>query len=156
MTSFLDETFLEPEGMDMAIIYEQAYELGDSINSSVEAADYLYWRNRMDTDLEVSELIQRFLRKKDLFEESMRFGHFHPNYHQAMQEAEQARQVMEQNDVIRNYKKAENELDELLLVVAETIARSVSESIKVSGNEAASDCSSGGCSSGGSCSGGCG
>ncbi|MCL6459907.1 MAG: YlbF family regulator [Gorillibacterium sp.] len=142
--------------MDMAAIYEQAYELGDSINSSVEAADYLYWRNRMDADLEVRGLVQIFLRKKELFEESMRFGHFHPNYHQAMDEAEQARLVMEQNVVIRSFKDAENKLDDLLRLVAETIARSVSESIKVSGNESAGNCSSGGCSSGGSCGGSCG
>ena len=146
-----------PLGLDMAALYMKAYELGDLINSSAQAADYLYWRQLRENDPEVHLLVQQFLRKKDRFEESERFGHFHPNYHEAMAEAEEARLLLDSNPVIYQFKQAEAALDELLRLVAETIARAVSESVKVSGHDAeGGGCSSGGCSTGGSCGGNCG
>lgn len=144
-------------GLDMAAMYMKAYELGDLINSSAQVADYLYWRHLRETDPQVHVLVQQFLRKKERFEESERFGHFHPNYHEAMGEAEEARLMLESNPVIAQFKQAELALDELLRLVAERIARAISDSVKVSGLDAeAGGCSSGGCSTGGSCSGSCG
>ncbi|WP_058301674.1 YlbF family regulator [Gorillibacterium timonense] len=144
--------------LDRSDLLGRAYELGDLINSSAEMADYLYWKEQMSGDSAADAAIKAFQRKKDLFEECMRFGHFHPSYHKALDEAEVARQELDAVESIRSFKQAEAHLDDLLHTVAELIARSVSESVKVprDGDDAGGGCSSGGCSSGGSCSGNCG
>ncbi|WP_438433511.1 YlbF family regulator [Gorillibacterium sp. sgz500922] len=143
-------------GLDSAELLEKAYELGDLINLSAEMADYLYWKERMKQDSAAETAIRSFQRKKDRFEEAMRFGHFHPTYHQALEEAEAARRELDAVDSIRGFRRAETELDDLLHAVAELIGHSVSASVKVPRDgEDAGGCS-GGCSTGGSCSGNCG
>lgn len=151
-------SLMEAETLDMSALLMQAYELGDWINSSAEMVDFLYWKQQISQDKEAGMLIQQFAKKKEKFEECERFGHFHPDYHAAMGEVSDFQEKMDNNEVIRNFKLAEERLDELLHAVSETIAFSVSETIKVPGNQllASGGCGSGGCSSGGSCSGGCG
>lgn len=144
--------------LDTTELLGRAYELGDLINSSAEMADYLYWKGRMSGDSAADAAIRGFLRKKEQFEECMRFGHFHPSYHKALEEAEQARKELDAVDSIRSFKRAEAELDDLLHTVAEVIAHSVSDTVKVprDGEGEGGSCASGGCASGGSCSGNCG
>ncbi|GGN96052.1 YlbF family regulator [Saccharibacillus kuerlensis] len=141
----------EIETVDMARVLMSAYELGDMINGSVEVADYLYWRERMQEHPEVRRLMDKLNAKKELFEETQRFGHFHPNYHAAKEEVELTQREMEQIEAVARFKAAEIALDELLFEMSETIAYSVSSSIKVPGND---HLPKKGCGSGGSC--GCG
>ncbi|GIP32925.1 YlbF family regulator [Paenibacillus sp. J2TS4] len=151
-------SILEADALDMSALLIQAYELGDSINSSVEMAEYLYWKERLAEDEDAQSLIRQFAKKKEKFEECERFGHFHPDYHAALEEVQALQEQMHENSVIRFYQQAESRLDELLFDVSELIAYSVSESIKVPSNSPVpvSGCGSGGCGSGGSCSGNCG
>jgi len=141
----------EIETVDMACVLMSAYELGDMINGSVEVADYLYWRERMQEHPEVRRLIGKLDAKKELFEETQRFGHFHPNFHAAKEEVELVEREMEEIEAVSRFKEAEKALDDLLFEMSETIAYSVSSSIKVPGND---PLPKKGCGSGGSC--GCG
>lgn len=141
----------EIETVDMARVLMSAYELGDMINGSVEVAEYLYWREQMQEHPEVRRLIGKLNAKKELFEETQRFGHFHPNYHAAKEEVELVEREMEEIEAVARYKAAEKALDDLLFEMSETIAYSVSPSIKVPGND---PLPAKGCGSGGSC--GCG
>lgn len=141
----------EIETVDMACVLMSAYELGDMINGSVEVADYLYWRERMHEHPEVQRLIGKLNAKKELFEETQRFGHFHPNFHAAKEDVEQVEREMEKIEAVFRFKQAEKALDDLLFEMSETIAYSVSSSIKVPGNN---PLPKKGCGSGGSC--GCG
>ncbi|CAM4295887.1 YlbF family regulator [Saccharibacillus endophyticus] len=141
----------EIETVDMACVLMSAYELGDMINGSVEVADYLYWRERMQEHPEVRRLIGKLNAKKELFEETQRFGHFHPNFHAAKEEVELVEREMEEIEAVSRFKEAEKALDDLLFEMSETIAYSVSSSIKVPGND---PLPKKGCGSGGSC--GCG
>jgi cell fate (sporulation/competence/biofilm development) regulator YlbF (YheA/YmcA/DUF963 family) len=149
----------EIAALDMSTILLQSYDLADMINASAEVADYLYWKNQMAEDTDAKILIREFARKKDLFEECERFGHFHPDYHAALEQVQRFQEQMDANTVISRYRNAEEKVDELLYLVSKTIAEAVSESIKVPSNQLAPEggnCSTGSCSSGGSCSGGCG
>ncbi|CAM3307625.1 MULTISPECIES: YlbF family regulator [Saccharibacillus] len=141
----------EIETVDMARVLMNAYDLGDMINGSVEVADYLYWRERMQEHPEVRRLIVELNARKELFEETQRFGHFHPNYHAAKEEVEQVERAMEEIEAVARFQAAEKALDDLLFEMSETIAYSVSSSIKVPGNN---PLPKSGCGSGGSC--GCG
>jgi cell fate (sporulation/competence/biofilm development) regulator YlbF (YheA/YmcA/DUF963 family) len=149
---------MEAQAIDMSAILLQAYELGDWINASAEVSEYLQSKHEMENDPEVKEIIRLFNIKKQLFEECERFGHFHPDYHSAMEQVQAIQQKMEQNAVWSRFNQAEHQLDDLLYTVSKTIAHSVSMTIKVPSNVMQPDngCSSGGCSTGGGCSGKCG
>lgn len=148
---------MEAKAMDMSAILLQAYELGDWINSSEEVTDYLYWKNEMEHDMEVKTLIRQFASKKQLFEECERFGHFHPDYHSALDQVKAIQEQLHQNSVWSRFNQAEESLDDLLYSISKTIAHSVSTTIKVPSNLVQADegCSSGSCSTGGGCSGKC-
>ncbi|KOR88525.1 YlbF family regulator [Paenibacillus solani] len=134
--------------VDMAEVLTYAYELGDMINASVEVADYLYWKQAVERDLLIQSLIKKLDSKKELFEETQRFGHFHPNYHSAMEEVAKVEAELEAIEPVARFKQAEKNLDDLLHTMSERIAFSVSESIKVPGND---PLPTKGCGSGGSC-----
>ncbi|KAA9004044.1 YlbF family regulator [Paenibacillus spiritus] len=140
----------EAHSVDMAEVLIYAYELGDMINQSAEVSDYLYWKERVAANAGIQELVRKLERKKELFEETQRFGHFHPNYHEALGEVAKVEAELEQFEEVVRFKAAEKTLDDLLHSMSETIAYSVSDSIKVPGNDPLP--SGGGCGSGGKCS----
>src|SRR5690606_28765564 len=116
-----------------------------------------YWKQKLDEDDSVKAAIQKLESRKRLFEECQRFGHFHPNYHEALDAAHKAQEQLDELESVREFKRAEEALDELLHTVSKTIAHAVSETIKVPTNSLLPD--EGGCSScgtGGGCSGKCG
>lgn len=135
--------------VDMAEVLTYAYELGDMINQSAEVSDYLYWKGQVDADPGIQAMVKRLQAKKDLFEETQRFGHFHPNYHSAKDEVEAVERELEQFEAVVRFKQAEKTLDDILHSMSETIAFSVSDTIKVPSNDPSPK---GGCGSGGKCS----
>lgn len=142
--------------LDMASLLLKAYELGDTIIASAPVADYLHWQTEVANNTEVKHIQREFSKAKELFEECQRFGRFHPDYHAAKDKVKEVEERLHAIPCVRQFKEHEKQLDELLHDVALTIARSVSETIKVPSNEKAAG---GGCGSGGSCScgsGGCG
>lgn len=141
--------------LDMASLLLCAYELGDWINQSAEVAEYLYWKSAVNDDEEVKQMTKQFAKAKELFVECERFGRFHPDYNAAKDKVKQIERELSEIESVRRFKFAEQVVDEMLYDVSRTIAESVSDNIKVPGNEKAG----GGCGSGGSCgcgSGGCG
>ncbi len=145
---------MEKTTLDMAAVLMNAYHLGDMINGSAEVADYLYWKDLLDQDPEVKALVKKLENKKELFEECQRFGHFHPNYHKALDEVKGIELELEKIESVAKFKASEAKLDELLYEISTTIAYSVSDTIKVPSNNPLPN--EGGCSTGGSCSGSCG
>ncbi|MCM3126346.1 MULTISPECIES: YlbF family regulator [unclassified Paenibacillus] len=137
--------------VDMAQVLSYAYELGDMINQSTLVTDYLYWKERVRQNPEIQEWVRRLSDKKELFAETERFGHFHPNYHSAKDEVKAVEDQLEAFEEVRRFKEAEAQLDDMLHQMSETIAFSVSNSIKVPSNDPSPKR---GCSGGGSC--GCG
>ena len=142
----------EVKTLDSYELIGQAYEIGEMINRSVEVADYLYWKNAVHSDPDIAAKMREFAKKKERFEECKRFGHYHPNYHEALEEVNKAQAELDRFEAVRMYKQAEQRLDDLLYDVSVTIARSVSESIIVPSNK--SSPAKSGC--GGACSGRCG
>jgi cell fate (sporulation/competence/biofilm development) regulator YlbF (YheA/YmcA/DUF963 family) len=140
--------------LDLVQITSRAFEIGEMINSSREVAEYLYWKQAVDESKEVRELAKLFAKKKELFEECERFGHFHPDYHRAMDQVKEVEDQLSKVEAVRRFKEAEDRLDQLLYDVSQTIAHAVSDKIKVPSNNPLP--TEGGCASGGSCNGGCG
>lgn len=125
----------QTKSLDMAEILMEAYQLADRINDSEEVRRYLELRERLDADPEVRRLIGEFRRKKEKFEEAQRFGHFHPDYHAAKEEAESFQEKMARHPLIAEFLQAEEQLDRLLNEVSRTIAHAVSESVRVPVND---------------------
>lgn len=140
----------ELKTVDMAELLTYAYELGDMINNSIAVSDYLYWKRRVEEDAEIQVFVRKLAAQKELFEETERFGHFHPNYHEAKDKVAEVEKELERFEAVRNFKAAEKELDEMLHQMSETIAFAVSETIKVPSNDP--NPTGGGCGSGGKCS----
>lgn len=134
--------------VDMAAVLTSAYELGDMINASVEVADYLYWKQAVDNHPGIQTLVKKLESQKELFEETERFGHFHPNYHEAKDRVAAVELELEAFEEVRRFKLAEKNLDDLLHKMSEMIAYSVSDTIKVPSND---PLPKKGCGSGGGC-----
>ena len=141
------------ETIDMSAVLLKAYEIGDMIKNSKEVADYLYWKAEIENDREIQEWIRIFAKAKEKFEECQRFGRFHPDYNEALDEVYRIQERLEQFEAVRQFKRAEQQLDDLLYEVSKTIAHSISEDIKVPSNV---PFPAGGCGFGGKCSGKCG
>lgn len=142
--------------LDMASLLLSAYELGDWINQSAEVSDYLYWKSVVSENEEVKGLQIQFAKAKELFEECQRFGRFHPNYHEAKDKVKLIEKQLAELECVSKFKASEQAVDDMLYEVSRMIAESVSDNIKVPGNERNVG---GGCGGGGSCgcgSGGCG
>lgn len=139
--------------MDVTSFVPQAQEVATMINHSEEMNLYLRAKQQLEQHVEAQSYIAKFKKAKEKFEECERFGHFHPNYHEALDAVTAIQQQMDALEVVQAFKTAETALDELLYDVAKTIASAVSESVKVPSNSILPDA---GCGSGGSCSGSCG
>lgn len=121
--------------LDMTEILQETYRLADQINESQEVTRYLQLKKQLREDAQAQALIREFQKKKERFEECQRFGHFHPDYHAAKEEAEAFQRRMWEHPLIAAYLEVEAELDQLLYQVSLTIAHAVSESIKVPKND---------------------
>ncbi|AJS61388.1 YlbF family regulator [Paenibacillus sp. IHBB 10380] len=139
---------LELQTVNMAEVLMYAYELGDMINQSVNVSDYLYWKSQVEAHPEIQSLVKKLEAKKELFDETQRFGHFHPDFHAAKENVQLVEAELESYQEVVNFKLAEKKLDDLLHQMSETIAFSVSDTIKVPSNDPAPK----GCGSGGGCS----
>ncbi|WP_025028311.1 YlbF family regulator [Caldalkalibacillus mannanilyticus] len=145
--------------LDLSLYLEEAYQLGQLILESEEVKEYRLTRKRMDEDPEAQSLIQAFLQKKEAFEEAERFGKYHPDYQRLNREMREVKRLLDMNELVARFKKAEKEMESILNEISKVVAFAVSEEIKVpSGNPFwdAIGCGSGGgcgCKSGG---GGCG
>jgi cell fate (sporulation/competence/biofilm development) regulator YlbF (YheA/YmcA/DUF963 family) len=142
-------SILEADMLDMSAVLMHAYDMGDMIKSSADVADYLYWKTAVESSAEVKELQALFMKKKELFEECERFGHYHPSYHEAKTQVNEVQERLEQIESVRKFKEAEERLDDLLYTISTTIAHAVSETIKVPSNNPLTG--GGSCGSGGSC-----
>ncbi|WCK53358.1 YlbF family regulator [Aneurinibacillus sp. Ricciae_BoGa-3] len=143
-----------PAALDRNELINRAYEIGKNLLHSQEMQDYLVSRSRMQSDPVASTKVTSFNKLKELHEEVQRFGKYHPDYSRVSAEIRKEKRELEKLESISFFKKAENNLDELLYRVSRTIADAVSDKIKVPSNnplyEMAGGCG-GGCGTGGSC-----
>ncbi|PTM59719.1 YlbF family regulator [Desmospora activa] len=121
--------------LDMSELLLEAYQLADQINESEEVKRYLHLKQKVQESDEAQSLIAQFQRKKELFEEAQRFGHFHPDYYAAKKEANAFLKQIRKHPLIGQYLEAEEQVDHLLSEVSRTLAGAVSDSIKVPIND---------------------
>jgi cell fate (sporulation/competence/biofilm development) regulator YlbF (YheA/YmcA/DUF963 family) len=117
--------------LDHNELIEAAQKLGDQINDSMEVQRYLQLKQLIYADQDALQLIHSFDKVKTAFEETKRFGIFHPNYHEAKENMELYRDRLQQHPLIGEYLALEDQIEQLLFQVSHLIARAVSKEVKV-------------------------
>lgn len=134
-------------------ILQCADELAQMIINSEIGENYFISLYKLQNDHEAQLKIKSFTSIKERFEEVQRFGKYHPDYKYVNLETRTRKREMDLHPAVIEFKKAENQLQEVLDQISVIVANSVSEHIKTPGGNPffESGCSSGGCGSGGSC-----
>ncbi|NQD64610.1 YlbF family regulator [Bacillus haikouensis] len=134
-------------------ILDSADELSQWILNSDVAENYRKSLYKLRNNNETQRKIQIFTRMKESYEEVQRFGRYHPDYKTVMKEIRELKRDMDMDDNVAEFRRAENELQDLLDKVSQIIGYSVSKNVKVpTGNPffSGSSCG-GGCGTGGGC-----
>ncbi|MHC0037289.1 YlbF/YmcA family competence regulator [Pseudoneobacillus sp. C159] len=137
------------------LLLDEAEELSKMILQSDIVEQYQISLYKINANKESQHKIKTFVKVKEQYDELQRFGKYHPDYNRLMRQIRDAKREMDLDANVAAFKRAENDLQDLLDQVSMIIAKSVSEHVKVpSGNpffESGSGCTTGGCGSGGSC-----
>jgi cell fate (sporulation/competence/biofilm development) regulator YlbF (YheA/YmcA/DUF963 family) len=134
-------------------ILDSADELSQWILNSDVAENYRKSLYKLRNNIDTQRKIQKFSRMKESYEEVQRFGRYHPDYKTVMKEIRELKRDMDLDDNVAEFRRSENELQDLLDKVSQIIGHSVSKNVKVpTGNPffSGSSCG-GGCGTGGSC-----
>jgi len=107
------------------------YELAELINQSDEVAKYLEYKQEIATNQEISILRSELAKTKQLYEETERFGKYHPDFNEAKLKVDEILSKINQNGLIKSFKQAEEDLNQLLFTISSTLAGTISPSIKV-------------------------
>lgn len=136
------------------LLLDEAEELAKIILQSDIVEQYQISFYKLKSNKESQRKINAFIRLKDRYEEVQRFGKYHPDYKLVMGQIRDVKREMDLDDLVAEFKRAENDFQQLLDEVSMIIGKSVSIHVKVpTGNpffDSSSSCS-GGCSTGGSC-----
>ncbi|AEH48709.1 YlbF family regulator [Parageobacillus thermoglucosidasius] len=134
-------------------ILNKAESLAKMIAQSEVAEEYRRCSRRLREDRAAQDIIARFTKAKERYEEVQRFGKYHPDYRTVMKEVREAKRELDFHETIADFKKAENAMQQLLDEISMLIGKAVSDNVKVpTGNPyfLSGGCS-GGCGAGGSC-----
>ncbi|MBM7644239.1 cell fate (sporulation/competence/biofilm development) regulator YlbF (YheA/YmcA/DUF963 family) [Scopulibacillus daqui] len=112
---------------------------------------YRHMKDELRKDQEAQTLMRKFVKVREKYDEVQRFGKYHPDYKQVIQEMMDIKRDIDLNDTIAAYKKAEEQMESLLNDISLEIARAVSDSIKVPTGNPFFDRGCGGCGTGGKC-----
>ena len=139
--------------MEHIDLLEKADGIVDMLVASEAMEHYRACKDKLAHDEEALDLIRRFTKLREQYNEVQRFGKYHPDYNDVIKAMMNIKRDLDLNDTIAAYKKAEDDLESLLNEISKSIAYAVSESIKVPTGDPFFDrgCG-GGCGTGGACS----
>lgn len=134
-------------------ILQKTEEMNRYITSSELFRNYIESKKAVQEDEKAQAYIKQFIIMKEKYEEVQRFGKYHPDFKTVSKEVRIFKREMDMYPLIANFKKAENDLQTMLVEISQIIADAVSPNIKVpTGNPFFDQAGcSGGCGSGGSC-----
>ncbi|WJY28837.1 MULTISPECIES: YlbF family regulator [Sporosarcina] len=135
-------------------IIEQSDELADMILTSDVLSDYRSAHRAVYGDAELVRKIREFSELKERYEEVQRFGRYHPDYNRVMKTIRLDKRALDMNEKVAALRLAENDVQYLLDEISATVARAVSESVKLPSDNTfvTEESCGGGCGSGGGCS----
>lgn len=152
MVKYESEVSLLLATLESVKIMDEANILARMILESDIAESYRFYLYKMKKSQKTQDKIKAFVQVKEQYEDVQRFGRYHPDYKKVMQSIRELKREMDLDENVANFKKAENDLQNMLDEISVLVGHSVSEHIKVpTGNPFFESSCSGGCGSGGSC-----
>ncbi|TCP30488.1 cell fate (sporulation/competence/biofilm development) regulator YlbF (YheA/YmcA/DUF963 family) [Scopulibacillus darangshiensis] len=138
--------------MDHVSVLDETDGLVDMLKHSDVYLTYRRLKDKLESDEDAQSLISEFLIIREKYDEVQRFGKYHPDYKTVIKQMMDIKRDVDLNDAISTYKKAEEQMEQLLNEISLHIARAVSESVKVpTGDPFFDKACGGGCGSGGAC-----
>lgn len=139
--------------LDHLQLFDEAESLVAMMTECEVTSRYQESRRIVEADEEAQQLIKTFTKIKERYDEVQRFGKYHPDYKTVINEMMEIKRELDMNDIISAYKKAEEDMENLLNEISGLLAGAVSPSIKVPNGDPFFDrgCG-GGCGTGGGCS----
>lgn len=116
--------------LDSEIILN-AYELADMIKESYEVEQYLQDKQTIEKDPEIIQLKKKLKQKKELYEETQRFGNYHPSFYETRDNVKKTLEDINKNPKVKKFREAEDKLNQLLYDISGKLAESISKSIMV-------------------------
>lgn len=135
-------------------LLDRTDELTEMILRSEAMIQYQKANEQLQNNKEAQQLIQDFIQIKEHYEDVQRFGRYHPDYNEIMQNVRRVKRKMDMNEYVAAFKIAERQMQRFLDDISEVIARSVSDNILVPKDGLAltdGGCGTSGCGTGGSC-----
>ncbi|MCG3400506.1 YlbF family regulator [Staphylococcus massiliensis] len=133
-------------------ILDDVEDLAHKIKQSDIYHAYLKTKSTMEEDVEATNKYQAFIRKKEKYDEVMRFGNYHPDYFNTMIETRKLKREYEMHPSVVAFRQHETKLQDLIDEVLVILSKAISDHIKVeAGNPFFRTDVGGGCSTGGSC-----
>ncbi len=111
-------------------IINAVYDLVDEIKDEKAYIRLLELKNIMDTDSTVLKLIVDFNKMKIKYDEVSKYGKHHPDLKEVRIKLAKSKEALFTNEVIKEYKALEKEMQSILDNVSRKIAKSVSPKIK--------------------------
>jgi cell fate (sporulation/competence/biofilm development) regulator YlbF (YheA/YmcA/DUF963 family) len=109
---------------------EATYKLVDEIKENHKYKRLLELREKMEQDDGLKELIHTFKIQNEKYQEVKQYSNFHPDLNRVQLEFSKAKEALYSNEIIREYKNLEKELQALLDGISKEISSSVSKKIK--------------------------
>lgn len=111
-------------------VLEKTYELVDEIKQTNQYIRLLELDQKIKSDPDLVILIQSFNKIKLKYEEVSQYGKYHPDLKRVKLELSKKKEEVFTNDIIKEYKQLEKDLQNRLDTISKEIANSVSSKIK--------------------------
>lgn len=132
----------------------EALTLVKNIMESKIGIDYCLAKVTLKEDAVAQQKIQAFNKAKSAFEAIEAYGKYAPDYKELNREVRRLKREMDTDEAVYRYRLLETDLQTILDEISLTLAKAVSDTIKVPAGNPFFTTGKSGCSSGGSC--GCG
>lgn len=113
----------------------QAYRVANAICTSRIMHTYLDAKKNLDENAIAQEKIKHFKETKEKYAEIEAYAAYAPDYQELKQAAYRTKRVMDLDETVYQFRKAERDLQLLLDTVSEKISRAISPNILVSAGD---------------------
>lgn len=111
-------------------LLQKTYELIDEIKSLKQYKRLKELSLIINQNQEIRTMIETFNKYKLKYEEASKYGSHHPDLKQIQINLKDAKEILYNNDIIKEYKDCEKQIQSILNNVSKEIAQTVSNKIK--------------------------
>lgn len=111
-------------------LLQKTYDLVDEIKSLDVYKKMIDLSKQIKEQNDIKKLIEDFNKQKIKYEEALQYGKYHPDLKQIQLNLKDAKEKLYNNDIIKEYKACEKEIQSLLDNVSKELAQTVSKKIK--------------------------